>query len=67
MSCTFGFNLFAIFDFYKKITTNTYYKTLQIDIIMGVLWSSIYSLPTLLVILIGALLSQKVRKSDNIM
>lgn len=60
MSCTFGFNIFTIFSFYVKINAKTSYETLATDIGLTVLWSAIYSVPSLLVIFVGALLRRNV-------
>lgn len=62
MSCTFGLNIFSIFNIYKQTSAKNMHYTLE-DINLAILWSAIYSFPTLMVIFVGAVLSQQVRKS----
>lgn len=60
MSCTLGFNIFTIFNFYMKTNEKISSYILRTDIALSILWSAIYTLPAFTVIFIGASLKRKV-------
>lgn len=59
-SCTFGFNIFTIFNFYNKTNSEPKNYNFFSDTLLSILWMAIYSVPPLTVIFVGAFLRRYV-------